>query len=114
MGEVLGQMVMTSISVVLPGLYFLLMVEPHPEKAYRYRFLMEGDRLERFNNAVSVGLVGYVLFVATIPFMNWLFSTMFEVTVREAVLSAGMGVQVAMLLVLTVLNVTMAYLGLQK
>lgn len=114
MGEVLGQMVMTSISVVLPGLYFLLMVEPHPEKAYRYRFLMEGDLLDRFNNAVSVGLVGYTLFVATIPFMNWLVSTMFEVTVREAVLSAGMGVQLAMLLVLTVLNVTMAYLGLQK
>jgi hypothetical protein len=114
MGAVLGQMVMTSISVVLPGLYFLLMVEPHPEKAYRYRFLMEGDLLERFNNAVSVGLVGYTLFVATIPFFNWLSSSMFDVTVRQAVLNAGIGVQLAMLLMLTVVNVTMAYLGLQK
>lgn len=114
MGDILGQMVMTSISVVLPGLYFLLMVEPHEGKAYRYKFLPENDVMEKFNNAVSVGLVGYTLFVATIPVMSWFFMTMLETSLREAVLAAGTGVQLAMLLMLTLINITMAYLGLQK
>lgn len=115
MGDLLGQMVMTSISVVLPGLYFLLMVErPEGSKAFRYKFLMKDDVMEKLNNSVTVGLVGYTLFTATIPFMDWFFSTTFLVSLRQAVMSAGWSVQMAMLLMLTVINVTMAYLGLQK
>lgn len=114
MGEILGQMVMTSLSVLLPGLYFLLMVEPHPEKAYRYKFLPENDVMEKFNNAVTVGMVGYSLFVLTIPIMNWFFSTMLETSLRQAVISADIGIQVALLLMLSLIDMTMAYLGLQK
>jgi hypothetical protein len=114
MGAILGQMVMTSLSVVLPGLYFLLMVEPHPEKAYRYKFLMKSDALERVNNAITVGIVGYSLFIFTIPILDWFFSTTFQVGLREAVISAGFFVQLAMLVMLALINMMMAYLGLQK
>lgn len=113
--EVLGQMIVTSLAPLLPGLYFLLMVEPAEGlKAYRYKFLVEDDALEEVNNAFTVGLVGYTLFVATVPFMDWFFGVTLETPVTEAVTSAGVWVQATVLVLLTGVNMTMAYLGLQK
>jgi len=112
---VLGQMIVTSLAPILPGLYFLLMVEPAEGlKAYRYKFLVKDDMLEEVNNAFTVGLVGYTLFVATVPFMDWFFASTFGTPVTEAVNAAGIWIQVTILVLLTGMNMTMAYLGLQK
>lgn len=108
-------MIMTSLAPVLPGLLFLLFVEPVDSmKKYRFRFIREEDMLEGVNNAVSVGVVGYSFFVMTVPFLNWFFGVTFETTVTTAVTSAGVWVQATILTLLTLLNITLAYLGLEK
>jgi len=113
--EVLGQVITTSLSVIPAGLYFLLMVEPvEGIKGYRYRFLPEGDTLEAVNNVVTVGLVGYLVFVLSVPFVDWIIGTVFGSTVSRAVVSMSVPLQLATITVLAILNISMAYLGLQK
>jgi hypothetical protein len=113
--EYLGQMIVTSLSVIPAGLYFLLMVESVDGlRAYRYRFLMEDDVLDKVNNAATVGLVGYMIFIFTVPFIDWLFGTLFNVTVTEAVTQVNIWLQISMLVLLGIMNVTLAYFGLQK
>lgn len=108
-------MIVTSLAPLLPGLYFLLMVEPAERlKAYRYKFLVRDDAQEEVNNAFTVELVGYTLFVATVPFIDWFFGVTFGTPVTEAVTSVGVWVQATVLILLTGVNMTMAYLGLQK
>ncbi|MFB6241263.1 MAG: hypothetical protein ABEJ36_00485 [Candidatus Nanosalina sp.] len=113
--QVLGQMITTSISVVAPGLYMLLMVEnPDGSKAYRYRFIMEDSKLEKINNSATVGVVGYTVFIMSLPFLNAFFSSVFGSSLQQVVTGVSPVLQVTVLLLLTVINVTMAYLGLQK
>jgi len=113
--EVLASMIMTSIAPVLPGLFFLLMVEPVDSmKSYRFKFISKRDMMEEFNNAVTVGIISYGFFVLTVPMMNWFSSVMLEVTVTQAVVYMGVWVQATLLTLLTMLNITLAYLGLEK
>lgn len=113
--EYLGQMIVTSMSVIPAGLYFLLMVESvEGMRAYRYKFLMEDDVLDRVNNAATVGMIGYMIFIFSVPFIDWLFGTMFNITVTEAVTQVNIWLQITLLVLLGIMNVVMAYLGLQK
>lgn len=112
---VLASMIITSLAPILPGLMFLLFVEPVEDmKRYRFSFIRESDMLEGVNNAISVGVISYSFFVATVPLMNWFFGITVETTVSAAVESAGIWVQATILALLTMLNITLAYLGLQK
>jgi hypothetical protein len=113
--DYLGQMIVTSLSVIPAGLYFLLMVESVDGlRAYRNRFLMDENVLDKMNNAATVGLVGYMIFIFSVPFIDWLFGTMFDITVTQAVTQFNVWLQISMLVILGIMNITMAYLGLQK
>lgn len=113
--QVLASMIMTSLAPVLPGMIFLLFVEPVDSmKRYRFRFIREEDMMEGVNNAVSVGIIGYAFFILTVPFLNWFFEVLFEASVTSTVSSMGIWVQATLLTLLTMLNITLAYLGLQK
>lgn len=115
MGEFLAELVMTSLTVVVPGLYFVLMVEPTEGlSAYRYRFLEKNGALEALNNAVTVGLVGYILFLFSVPGIEFFMQTAFSFTVREAITSSGELVQAFTLFILTLINMSLAYTGLRK
>lgn len=113
--EVLASMIMTSIAPVLPGLFFLLLVEPvESMKSYRFKLINRNDMLEKMNNAVTVGMFGYAFFILTVPLLNWFFSVMLDITVTQAVASMGIWVQATLLALLTMLNITLAYLSLEK
>ena len=113
--DILASMIMTSLAPVLPGIFFLLLVEPvHSMKSYRFKLISRQDMLERFNNAVTVGVFGYAFFFMTVPMMNWFTGVTFEFTVIQAVQSMGIWVQATLLALLTMLNITLAYLGLEK
>ncbi|WP_414838346.1 hypothetical protein ACK3SF_02990 [Candidatus Nanosalina sp. VS9-1] len=115
MSTFLAELVMTSLTVVAPGLYFLLFVEPAEGlKGYRYRFLEENGALESINNAATVGVIGYMIFILSVPALNAFFGTVFSLTVTQAVNSMGTVLQVFTLIILTLLNTTLAYLGLRK
>lgn len=113
--EVLANMIMTSLAPVLPGLFFLLFVEPVDSmKRYRFKFLLKDDLLEGLNNAITVGMFGYAMFIFTVPVLNWFISVTFNVTVSQAVQNMNVWVQATLLTLLTMLNISLAYLGLQK
>lgn len=113
--EVLASMIMTSIAPVLPGMFFLLLVEPVDSmKSYRFKLINRNDMMEKFNNAVTVGMFGYAFFIMTVPLLNWFSSVVLEVTVTQAIASMGVWVQATLLTLLTMLNITLAYLGLEK
>ena len=113
--DVLASMIMTSLAPILPGMFFLLLVEPVSSmKSYRFKLINERDMLEKFNNAVTVGVFGYAFFIMTVPLMNWFMGVTFEFTVTQAVQSMGVWVQATLLALLALLNITLAYLGLEK
>ncbi len=113
--EVLASMIMTSIAPVLPGIFFLLLVEPVDSmKSYRFKLINRNDMIEEFNNAVTVGMFGYAFFIITVPLMNWFSSVMLDITVTQAVTSMGLWIQATLLTLLTMLNITLAYLSLEK
>ena len=113
--EFLADLVMTSLTVVVPGLYFLLLVEPvESMKKYRYRFLKRDGALEAVNNAATVGVVGYALFLFSVPALNAFMGVAFSTTATSAVNSMGTALQVFFLVILTLLNISLAYLGLRK
>ena len=113
--EFLADLVMTSLTVVAPGLYFLLLVEPVDSmKRYRYRFLKKDGALESVNNAATVGVVGYALFLFSVPALNAFLDVAFSTTASAAVSSMGTALQALLLIILTLLNVSLAYMGLRK
>jgi len=113
--EVLASMVMTSIAPVLPGMFFLLLVESVDSmKSYRFKIIDRNDMLERMNNAITVGMFGYALFIMTVPLLNWFSNVMIEVSLTQAVESMSLFYQSLLLILLTVLNITFAYLSLEK
>lgn len=115
MGEFLAELVMTSVTVVVPGLYFVLFVEPVDNlRAYRYRFIHKESVLESLNNAITVGLIGYILFLFSVPAIEIFLDTSFGFTLSGAVSSAGEIVQAFTLFVLTLVNMSLAYMGLRK
>ena len=83
-------------------------------KSYRFKLLSEQDMLEKFNNAVTVGVFGYTMFIMTVPLMNWFTGVTFGFTVTQAVQGMGIWVQATLLALLTMLNISLAYLGLEK
>ena len=115
MGQFLADLVMTSLTVVVPGLYFVLLVEPvEGLRAYRYRFIHKDSALEALNNAITVGLIGYILFLFSVPALEIFLDSAFGFTFSGAVLSAGEFIQAFALFVLTLVNMTLAYMGLRK
>lgn len=115
MGQFLANLVMTSLTVVVPGLYFVLLVEPvEGLRAYRYRFIHKDSALESLNNAITVGLIGYILFLFAVPGLEIFLETTFGFTFAGAISSAGEILQAFTLFVLTLVNMSLAYMGLRK
>ncbi|MBY6294509.1 hypothetical protein GLU60_03920 [Nanohaloarchaea archaeon H01] len=113
--QVLGSMIMTSLAPILPGFMYILFVEPVDNiKKYRFRFVSRQGKLEQFNNTVSVGITGYILFAATVPIFNWFLNSLIGTGIRSSVESAGVWVQGIALVILTVTNISLAFLGLEK
>lgn len=115
MAEFLADLVMTSLTVVVPGLYFLLLVEPVDSmKRYRYIFLKKDGALESINNAATVGVIGYGLFLFSVPALNAFMDAAFSTAATATVNSMGTALQAFLLIILTLLNISLAYLGLRK
>lgn len=115
MSGLLADLVITSLTVVIPGLYFVALVESTDGlKAYRYRFLQRDGILESINNVVTVGIVGYTLFLFSLPAMNVFFGSVFGNTVNTAVEALSPSLQLLSLILLTGVNMILAYLGLRK
>ena len=113
--QVFASMIMTSLAPILPGIMHILLVEPVDSiKKYRFRFVNKQGRLESMNNTVSVGVVGYILFAATVPIFNWFLNSLLGTGIDSAVRSAGVWVQATMLALLTIVNISLAFLGLEK
>ncbi len=111
----LAELVMTSFTVVIPGIYFVSMVESTGGlKAYRYRFLERDGAVEPLNNAATVGLVGYMLFLFSVPVFSFFLDTAFGFALRAAVEAMGAPAQILLLILLTAANMTLAYMGLKK
>ena len=115
MGQFLADLVMTSLTVLVPGLYFVLLVEPvEGLRAYRYRFIHKESALEALNNAITVGLIGYILFLFSVPALEIFLDTAFGFTFSGVISSSGEFIQAFTLFVLTLVNVSLAYTGLRK
>ena len=115
MGQFLADLVMTSLTVLVPGLYFVLLVEPVDNlRAYRYRFIHKESALEALNNAITVGLIGYILFLFSVPALEIFLNSTFGFTFSGFISSSGEFVQAFTLFVLTLVNMTLAYMGLRK
>lgn len=113
--SLLTELVMTSFTVVIPGIYFVSMVESTGGlKAYRYRFLERDGAVEPLNNAGTVGLVGYMLFLFSVPAFSFFLETAFGLTLRGAVEAMAVPAQILLLIMLTAANMTLAYMGLNK
>jgi len=115
--DLIGELILRSLELLLPELYFLLFVKEQSEGRYTWRyvskFIGENRNLQPYVNTWIVALVGFIIYLISNPTTKFLYSQISEESLIATFSSIPVWLQVLSLAFVGLLNLAFIYFALK-